>query len=447
MRGPGPSPVGPRVGEAAVRVQAGTHTHEAIPAGVAVAQAGGRLEMALAPVGSAPELVHDRLDRAEVGPPLHAAIHVHRHEPALPPAGRRQEMHRRPPPSSPRSGRGRRSRAAAPSPSRPSPQAPCAPLGRAYSISVKRTRRGLAKIAPELSSRSERPASLVTARFSRGISRGTRLPSPAEELEGVVGEHHLVRICGEPAAWSGAAVGAVVRSASRAVSACGNTKNSKWSFSRASSWKRSRVSSRGLGSSTPCRVNARTHRRVTSAITPRAPRPTRAARNASGSRSAEQSRVEPSASTRVSSLTCAERLGSRAPVPWVAVEIAPAIVWASMSPRFGRASPRSRRRPPSSRIVMPAWTRTRPEGRSTSRRPSIPSRETISPSTRAMSLKECPVPTARTRRPRADAWPTASESSCTDRGRARRAGRQCWSPAQLRHSADVCCGSLGSPIR
>jgi hypothetical protein len=46
----------------------------------------------------------------------------------------------------------------------------------AYSISVKRTSRGVAKIDAELSSRSELPASRVTSRFSRGISRGRARP-------------------------------------------------------------------------------------------------------------------------------------------------------------------------------------------------------------------------------------------------------------------------------
>jgi hypothetical protein len=48
--------------------------------------------------------------------------------------------------------------------------------GSAYSISVKRTRRGLAKIEAERSTRVELPASLVTSLFSCGIRLGKRRP-------------------------------------------------------------------------------------------------------------------------------------------------------------------------------------------------------------------------------------------------------------------------------
>ena len=115
----------------------------------------------------------------------------------------------------------------------------------------------------------------------------------------------------------------------------------------------------GAGASMPCSVNAGTQRSVTSAITPSAPSPTRAARKISGSRSCEHTSVEPSASTSVSSATCAEMLRSRAPVPCVAVEIAPAMLCTSMSPRFSIARPYVASRRLSSRIVMPACTRTR----------------------------------------------------------------------------------------
>ncbi len=95
---------------------------------------------------------------------------------------------------------------------------------------------------------------------------------------------------------------------------------------------------------------------------------------------AEHSSVEPSASTSVSAATCEGMLRSRAPVPWVAVEIAPAMLCASMSPRFSMARPCSARRWLSARIVMPPCTRTSPQARSTS-------------STRSMrsSLRRTPV--------------------------------------------------------
>ena len=49
--------------------------------------------------------------------------------------------------------------------------------GSAYSISVKRTRRGLAKISAERSTRSLLPASLVTKRLICGIRDGSRRPA------------------------------------------------------------------------------------------------------------------------------------------------------------------------------------------------------------------------------------------------------------------------------
>ena len=99
------------------------------------------------------------------------------------------------------------------------------------------------------------------------------------------------------------------------------------------------------GASTPRSVNAGTQRSVTSAITPSAPERRRARRGTPRGRArASSASVEPSASTSVSSATCEEMLRRRAPVPCVAVEIAPAMLWTSMSPRFSSASPCSARR-------------------------------------------------------------------------------------------------------
>ena len=80
-------------------------------------------------------------------------------------------------------------------------------------------------------------------------------------------------------------------------------------------------------------------RKVMVAITPSAPSPTRAAGSSSGSESAEISSRVPSGSTSSIASISEERLRKRAPVPWVAVEIAPATVCLSMSPRFSSASP------------------------------------------------------------------------------------------------------------
>ena len=50
---------------------------EAVPLRIAGRQRRGLLEVALAPVRAALVVVHDRLDRAEVRLPHHAAVHVH----------------------------------------------------------------------------------------------------------------------------------------------------------------------------------------------------------------------------------------------------------------------------------------------------------------------------------------------------------------------------------
>ena len=92
-----------------------------------------------------------------------------------------------------------------------------------------------------------------------------------------------------------------------------------------------------------------TQRRVTVSMMPRAPRPTRAALKSSGRWVAEQVTTEPSASIRSRASIWVAMPPSLAPVPWVPVEIAPAIVCASMSPRLAMARP-SACRPALSRV-------------------------------------------------------------------------------------------------
>src|SRR2546421_201380 len=237
--------------------------------------------------------------------------------------------------------------------------------GIAYSISVKRTRRGLANMSADRSTLSERPARRVTLRFSRGIACGRTRPARQNSPNAwLLSTMSLTYAAARPRGRGGLSVRLFVRVS--AVVVCGNTKNSKCSLSRARSSKLSSTSASGTGASTPCSVKAGTQRSVTSAITPSAPRPTRAARHSSASRWGEHCSVDPSASTSVSSTTCAEMLGRRAPVPCVAVEIAPAIVCTSMSPRFSSASPCPSSARLSSWIVMPACTRASPAARSTS---------------------------------------------------------------------------------
>ena len=135
-------------------------------------------------------------------------------------------------------------------------------------------------------------------------------------------------------------------------------------------------------------------------------------------------------------------LRSRAPVPWVPVEIAPAIVWRSMSPRFSIASPSRASSSLRSDSTVPAPTLTRPESGSASITPRSASIRTIVPSVIAASVKECPEPATLTLRPAAAAAAIASASSSRVRGRATSTGRQVWSPAQFVQAA----GAAPSPV-
>ncbi len=151
---------------------------------------------------------------------------------------------------------------------------------------------------------------------------------------------------------------------------------------------------------------------------------TRAARSSSGSPAAVSSRTEPSARTSSSASTWEEMLRSFAPVPWVPVEIAPATVWRSMSPRFSIASPSRCSSSLRSASTVPAPTLTRPEERSASITPLSAPTSTIVPSVIAVSVNEWPLPATLTLRPAAAAAPTASASS------SRRRGRSCSNGAQ-----------------
>jgi hypothetical protein len=117
-------------------------------------------------------------------------------------------------------------------------------------------------------------------------------------------------------------------------------------------------------------------------------------------------------------------LRSLAPVPWVPVAIAPAIVWRSISPRFSIARPSRASSSLRSASTVPAPTSTRPEAGSASSTPLSDSTRTIVPSVIAASVKECPEPATLTLRPAAAAAATASTSSSRSAGRTISAGRQ-----------------------
>ena len=215
-----------------------------------------------------------------------------------------------------------------------------------------------------------------------------------------------------------------------ALPAYGNTKNSKWSLPSTSASSRSSTSGKGRGSSRRWIVKRGTQRIVSSEITPSAPSETRPASRSSPSRST----ASPSAVTNRMASTCADRLRKRAPVPWVAVAMAPASACLSMSPWFSSARPRSASSRAQSAILMPAWTLTRPVPVSASRTRFIRDRSTITPSVQAMSVNECPVPTPFTRW----ALATRSASSSSLPGRSIRSGAHRCSPAQLTQISGIC---------
>ncbi len=162
-------------------------------------------------------------------------------------------------------------------------------------------------------------------------------------------------------------------------------------------------------------VKAGTQCRVTAEITPSAPRPTRAASSSSPS---PISMTPPEAVTSRTPVTREERFPKRAPVPCVAVEMAPAMVCGSTSPWFSSASPWRASAGPSSRIVIPASTVTCSPSTASTR--SRPERSTITPSVQAMSEKECPEPATLTLGEPA----TIRISSASVRGRITRSGAQ-----------------------
>ena len=256
--------------------------------------------------------------------------------------------------------------------------------GKAYSISVKRTRRGEAKMRSERSTRALVPDRRVTRRLSDGIARGNARPmthaSWKARLASRMSSTHA-RHCGRGRGDSSTA--SLVRVS--ALSACGKTKNSKWRCPSTCSSSPSRTSASAIGASTPRSVKAGTACSVTSVTTPSAPTATRAASSSSPS---AMSTTSPDPLTRRSPRTCAERLRSVAPVPCVAVEIAPAIDCSSMSPRLGSASPCSASASLRACRRMPASTRTTPLPGSASSSAPMRSRLSRVPSVSTAAVKE-----------------------------------------------------------
>ena len=91
--------------------------------------------------------------------------------------------------------------------------------------------------------------------------------------------------------------------------------------------KSASTSSTGIGSSTACRRKAGTAPEVTVESTPSAPSPTRATSSTSAFSSGVHSSTEPSPVMSRSPTIWVARPPNAAPVPCVAVEVAPAIDW------------------------------------------------------------------------------------------------------------------------
>ena len=166
-------PVGVGVGEDAVGVQPRADRLEVLPARVARGERRRRLEVALAPVRPAAVGVGDRLDGAEVGLPRHPAEDVDRDERRC--RGRPSGSSSASSPAVKRSSSGKRRRSARPAAFIARSASAAAARGRAYSISVKRTSRGLAKIRSERSTRTPVPATRAASAVERAGSRAAPL--------------------------------------------------------------------------------------------------------------------------------------------------------------------------------------------------------------------------------------------------------------------------------
>ena len=83
--------------------------------------------------------------------------------------------------------------------------------------------------------------------------------------------------------------------------------------------------SKGIGISKACRLNASSSCNVTVERIPAEPTPITEAPNKSGFCVGEQSMISPSPEITRALITCVPRQPNPIPVPWVPVEIAPAI--------------------------------------------------------------------------------------------------------------------------
>ena len=216
-------------------------------------------------------------------------------------------------------------------------------------------------------------------------------------------------------------------------SVCGNQYISKCSLLSTSSSKRSRASSQRIGASWAARVNIGSTRSVTEVRMPSAPRPIRARASTSGFSSASARSRVPSPVTISRPTTWALSEATRPPVPWVPVEMAPAMVCSAMSPMLCSDRPSFSRAVFSSCSGVPASTVMVIASRSTPTTPRRLSGRSSRPSVRAMSVKEWPVPGILTTSSWWRADSTASTTSPASCGVSSPLGCAVLSPDQLVH--------------
>ena len=309
--------------------------------------------------------------------------------------------------------------------------------GRAYSLSTKHTSRDEQNTLHESSANSRAPSPRAVRRFIPGTRWGTAVARRLAASNTRLASRSSSSVARHRDSGPGPSPGATRSlrfTSTRSV--WGNQCRSRWSWASASACRCGSRASSDSPASLACSRKAGTHCSSTSVTTPSAPSPTRAAANTSGSVSAEQDIDDPSASTRVSPLTAAAMPWSRAPVPWVPVAMAPLIVWRSMSPRLGRASPTACE----GRVehvqgcprehAHPLLARRRPR-----RCRSAASRWSSSPSVATSGVKEWPEPATRTSVPRRPASTTAVATSSAVAACRTSAGWATTVPAQFRQGS------------
>ena len=278
---------------------------EVVPARGSAGAARARSGMALAPVRAPAERVHQRLDLAEGRLARHPLGTRARRRSAVsrPWAGESSASSAATKRSSTGNGTGWRSRISR----APRTASAACSRGIAYSISVKRTSRGLAKMRCDQSTRSRPRGGRAAKRLMRGIARGKRAPGAAERSNAWLSSStSLAARRGARGAARGGVLGAVVRARERQRRVREVEELEVVVRVRALVERVEHLLQR-RAASTPRSLNAGTQRSVTAVTTPSEPSPTRAARRRSPSSSVSVRR-SPSPVTSSSASTCAREV-------------------------------------------------------------------------------------------------------------------------------------------